>query len=98
MKVGLPEIGMPGLILLAIVGLVGGVLMGTHQAWWAQIGALVVMAYAIEHADLEIGAIAYLPGIVLFAVGCIIGDISWWFQTGGIEVHMPDMGNPFSVL
>jgi hypothetical protein len=98
MKLQLPEIGSMWAMTLALIGLVGGILMGTHQDWWVQVGALIAMAYVIEHSHLEMGAFAYVPGWVLFAVGCIIGDISWWFQTGGIEVHMPNMGNPFSVL
>ncbi len=97
MRIGLPEIGMGGLLLLVIVGLVGGVLMGTHQPLWAQLGIVIVTGYAIERSDLEMGALAYLPGWVLFIVGCIIGDISWWLQTGGVEVHLPEIGNPFSV-
>ncbi len=97
MRIGLPEIGTDGAVLLAIIGIVGGILMGTHQDWWAQIGVVIAFGYAIEHSDLEMAALAYLPGWTLFIVGCIVGDISWWFQTGGIEVHLPDIGNIFLV-
>jgi len=93
----LPEIGLAGMIFLSVFGLIGGILMGTHQEWWLQVVAIAAMYVAIDKSGLELGALAYLFPLILFVIGCVIGDISWFYQTGGIEIHLPDLGNPFRV-
>lgn len=95
----LPEIGLGAAVVLGIIALILGIVTGTHQPWWVQVGIIVAGGAAIEYfgSHLELGAVAYAIPLFAFTLGCVIGDISWAFQTGVVTISAPEFSNPFKV-
>jgi hypothetical protein len=84
------------MIPLAIAGLVVGIVFGTHFPWWAEVIAVIGLGVILEKSNLEMAALIFVPGLFMFAIGCIIGDINWAFQSGAIAVNL-DVPNPFAI-
>ena len=81
-------------IILGIIGIA----VGTAAPLWAQaIIFLVIVLYLSSSsvAAMEIGAIIPIMFGIFFIGGMIIGDISYIFQTGGIDFK--GIPNPFVV-
>ena len=97
MRIPLPEIGLGGATVLSLIAIPLGLLLGIHHPWWLQIAIIAALGYVIENCDLELGAVAYLIPWFAFAIAVFGGDISWWIQTGGTEVHFPDIKELFLV-
>ena len=92
-----PEIGGVGIITLSIIGLLGGVLLGTHHEWWIQLIAIAAVVWIVEiFGPGELSQLAYIVPVAVFIFGVVIGDINWALQTG-VTVSMPEITNPFLV-
>lgn len=87
-----------GLMALAFVG---GIAFGTQMPWYYEAIAVLVGILITEKGPFEeLAAIFPLFATVFFAVGCIIGDISWAIQTDtlpGVGELINSIGNPFKV-
>lgn len=83
------------------VALVGGVIYGTHMPWYYEMIAVGVGILFTEKGPYqELEAILPLFATIFFAIGCVIGDISWAIQTDnipGIGELINSIGNPFEV-
>ena len=76
-------------------------MFGTQMPWYYEVIAVLGGLLFAEHGPFEeLAAIFPLYGTVVFAIGCIIGDISWAIQTDnipGIGELINSIGNPFKV-
>lgn len=81
--------------------MLGGIAFGTQLPWHYEVIAVMGGILFTEYGPFkELAAIFPLYGTVVFAVGCIIGDISWAIQTDampGIGELINSIGNPFKV-
>lgn len=84
-----------------IAAFVGGIAFGTQMPWYYEVIAVMAGILFTEYGPFkELAAIFPLYATVLFAIGCIIGDISWAIQTDtlpGVGELINSIGNPFKV-
>jgi hypothetical protein len=81
----MPEIGAGAALFFASIAFAGGIIIGTQLPLWVQ-GILLIAVILLNRSwavrGLEIGAIAYFVIGMALIGGMVVGDISYFIQTG----------------